>query len=77
MSTRRWVVKCKKCGTECIYAEIPPRGFANYFFPKKPEVPHNFTYSCPNCAHETAYGRADLIYQDDAVAPSPEAAKCS
>jgi hypothetical protein len=77
MSTKRWVLKCKKCRAECTYAEIPSDGFANYFFPKKPEVPDNFTYACPNCAHKTTYRRADLIYQDDAVASSPEAAKCS
>lgn len=77
MSARRWVLKCKKCRAECAYAEIPLEGFANYFFPKKPQVPDNFTYTCPRCAHRYAYERADLIYQDNTIAPSSEAAKCS
>jgi hypothetical protein len=60
-----------------VYAEIPSKGIANYFFPKKPEVPRNFTYTCPTCGHEDAYDRSDLTYQDDQISPSDAANKCS
>jgi endogenous inhibitor of DNA gyrase (YacG/DUF329 family) len=77
MSRRRWVLKCKQCGTECVYAEIPSTGIANYFLPKKPEVPKNFTYPCPTCGHEDTYDRSDLTYQDDQISPSDAATNCS
>ena len=78
MAKTRWVLKCKDCRTECTFAEIPTEGTANYFFPKKPELPENgFTYTCPNCRHKSVYKRTDLIHQDDAIAPSPEAANCT
>jgi hypothetical protein len=76
MSRKRWVLKCNECRAECSYAEIESEGVANYFFPKKPDLPPNFTYKCPNCGHEDTYDRSDLIYQDDASTPAP-AVKCS
>jgi len=77
MAKTRWVLKCKDCRTECTFAEISTEGTANYFFPKKPGLPENgFTYTCPNCGHKNVYKRTDLIHQDDAIAPSPEAANC-
>jgi hypothetical protein len=77
MSQKRWVLKCKECRAECSYAEIANEGVANYFFPKKPEVPPNFTYTCPTCGHQDMYDRSDLIYEDDANTPNPASAKCS
>jgi hypothetical protein len=75
--SRRWVLKCNECRAECVYAEIASEGIASYFLPRKPEVPPNFTYACPNCGHKDSYRRTDLLYKDDAMARSPGAAKCS
>jgi hypothetical protein len=77
MSRRRWVLNCKECRTECVYAEIPSTGIANYFLPKKPEVPKDFTFICPTCGHEDTYDRSDLTYQDGQISASPAVANCS
>jgi hypothetical protein len=75
--SRRLVLKCKECRAECSYADISSEGVASYFFPKKPEVPANFTYTCPMCGHKDLYDRSDLVYENDANTPNPAAAKCS
>jgi Zn finger protein HypA/HybF involved in hydrogenase expression len=65
--SKRWVLKCKECRSEFIYAEIPTAKLSTYFLPKKPAVPTNFTYVCPACGHKDSYTRADLLYQDDEI----------
>ena len=77
MSQRRWVLKCKECRAECVYADIATEGVANYFFPKRPQVPENFTYKCSTCGHQDAYDRSDLTYQDDQISPSHATTKCT
>jgi rRNA maturation endonuclease Nob1 len=77
MSTKRWVLRCKECRAEYIYAEIATEGIASYFMPKKPEVPPNFTHTCPICGHQDSYRRSDLVYEDDETAPSRATAKCA
>ncbi len=77
MSSRKWVIKCKECGTECVYAEITSEGTANYFFPKKPELPKGFMFDCPKCGRKNRYSRTDLVYQDDALTRSPATTKCT
>jgi hypothetical protein len=77
MGKMRWILKCRDCRSEYTFAEIPSEGTANYFFPKKPQLPENgFTYTCPNCRRKNVYKRTDLIYQDDGISPNPEAANC-
>src|SRR5580704_1825756 len=77
MSSQKWVLRCKQCRSECVYAEIPSEGAANYFFPKKPEVPAGLTFKCPDCGHKDSYTRADLVYHDDATSRSPAKTKCA
>lgn len=62
----KWVLSCTKCGTECVYAEIPD-DTDNYFFPKKPQVPENFAHDCDHCGHRDTYKRTDLRYRDDMI----------
>jgi len=72
----RWVISCKSCRAECTYAEIPS-DTANYFLPKKPEVPDGFSFKSPNCAHEDTYGRNDLSYGVETMPSRAASAKCS
>jgi hypothetical protein len=73
----KWVLSCKKCGTECLYAEIPD-DTGSYFFPKKPAVPENFTHECEACGHRDIYRRTDLRYRDDMIEAriSSDSSKC-
>jgi hypothetical protein len=57
-------------------AEIPRDGTAEYFVPKKPLIPSDFRFKCPNCSHEVAYQRQDLSYRDQTM-PSKSASKCA
>jgi hypothetical protein len=72
----KWVLSCKSCHAECVYAEIPSEGVANWFFPKKPQVPDRFTHKCENCGHEDTYGRNDLSYRDETMPSRFETKKC-
>lgn len=62
----KWVLSCTRCQTECVYAEIP-NDTESYFFPKKPQVPENFTHKCEACGHRDIYKRTDLRYRDDMI----------
>ena len=77
MSAKCWILKCKECRAGCVYSEIPADGTSDYFLPKKPDVPASFTHTCSKCGHADSYERRDLVYQDDAIAPSRATAKCS
>jgi hypothetical protein len=72
----KWVLSCKSCHAECVYAEIPSEGVANWFFPKKPQVPDHFTHKCENCGHGDTYGRNDLTYRDETMPSRFETKKC-
>jgi hypothetical protein len=71
-----WVLSCGNCHTECVFAEIPSEGVANWFFPKKPQVPANFTHKCKNCGHADRYERNDLTYRDETMPSRVPPTKC-
>jgi hypothetical protein len=72
----KWVLICKNCHAECVFAEIPSDGAANWFFPKKPQMPPHFTHRCSNCDHEDTYGQNDLTYRDETMPSRMETKKC-
>jgi hypothetical protein len=72
----KWVLSCKSCHAECLYAEIPD-DTDNYFFPKKPQVPENFAHKCESCGHRDIYKRTDLTYRDDTMETKPSHTKSS
>jgi hypothetical protein len=72
----KWVLSCKNCRAECVYAEIPG-DTENYFLPKKPQVPDRFKHKCENCGHEDTYQRNDLIYRDESMPSRVETKKCA
>jgi ferredoxin len=71
----KWVLSCKNCHAECVYAAIPS-DTENYFMPKKPQIPANFTHKCEGCGHVDSYERTDLIYRDETMPSRAEAKKC-
>lgn len=71
----RWVLTCKNCRAECTYADIPA-DTANYFLPKKPDMPEGFSLKCPSCEHEDIYDRKDLSYRDETMPSRAASAKC-
>jgi hypothetical protein len=71
----KWVLSCKGCHAECVFAEIPD-DTASYFFPKKPQVPENFAHKCKNCGHRGTYERTDLRYRDDTMPSHAKSSKC-
>jgi hypothetical protein len=75
LMSRRWILKCRECRAEYTYEVIGTTGIADYFLPKRPQVPPNFQYACPVCNYKDTYDRSDLIYLDDAAAPNPASAK--
>jgi hypothetical protein len=77
MSTKCWILKCKQCRAACVYSEIAAEGTSDYFLPKKPDIRPTFIHKCSNCGHIDSYERRDLVYQDDAIAPSHATAKCA
>jgi hypothetical protein len=70
-----WVLSCKKCHAECVYADIPA-DTESYFLPKKPQVPANFTHKCESCGHEDTYQRNDLAYRDETMRSRTKVKKC-
>ena len=72
----KWVFSCKNCHAECTFAQIPEEGVANWFFPKKPQVPGNYTHKCDSCGHEGTYQRHDLIYRDATMPSRVPETKC-
>jgi hypothetical protein len=71
------VASCKNCHVECVYAEIPSEGVANWFFPKKPRMPPHFTHRCENCGRTDMYERNDLTYRDETMPSWMETKKCA
>jgi hypothetical protein len=71
----KWVLSCKNCRAECIYAEIPS-DTESYFLPKKPQVSPEFTHRCDNCGHEDKYERKDLSYRDETMPSRFASQKC-
>lgn len=74
-NNRRWVLSCKQCHAECVYANIPA-DTESYFLPKKPQVPIDFRYKCENCGHEDTYNRNDLSYRDETMPSRRQSRKC-
>jgi hypothetical protein len=72
----KWVLTCKACRAECLYAEIPA-DTESYFLPRKPQVPLNFTHKCGNCGHEDRYSRNDLSYRDESMPSRIQSKKCT
>jgi hypothetical protein len=72
----KWVLTCKECRAECVYAEIPA-GTESYFLPRKPQLPDNFTHTCQGCGHEDKYNRNDLSYRDESMPSRIQSKKCS
>jgi hypothetical protein len=72
----KWVLSCKNCHAECRFAEIPSEGVANWFFPKKPQVPANFTHKCENCGYANTYERTDLTYRDETMPSRAPSTNC-
>jgi len=71
----KWVLRCKNCGAECVYAGIPS-DTESYFLPRKPQVPADFVHRCDFCGHEYPYGRNDLSYRDETMPAQIEEKKC-
>jgi hypothetical protein len=63
----KWVLSCKNCRAECVYAEFPSDN-ESYFLPKKPQVPEDFTHKCESCGHEDRNRQNDLSYRDETIA---------
>jgi hypothetical protein len=72
----KWVLSCKNCHAECVYAEIPA-DTESYFLPRKPQVPDNFTHKCQGCGHEDKYNRNDLSYRDETMPSRVQSKKCA
>jgi hypothetical protein len=72
----KWVLSCKECHAECVYAKIPA-DTESYFLPKKPEVPDNFMHKCENCGHADEYTRNDLSYRDETMPSRIQSKKCT
>jgi hypothetical protein len=71
----KWVLSCKNCHAECIYAEIPS-DTESYFLPKKPQVPPGFKHTCEGCGHEDTYQRNDLSYRGETMTSRVAAKRC-
>jgi hypothetical protein len=76
MEHAKWVLSCKNCHAECTYAEIPSEGVANWFFPKKPQMPPHFTHKCKTCGHRDTYERNDLTYRDETMPSRVQPSRC-
>ena len=72
----KWVLTCKSCHSECVYAEIP-NDTESYFLPKKPQIPPKFKHKCENCGYEDTYERNDLSYRDETMPSRVETKKCA
>ncbi|MDP9147649.1 MAG: hypothetical protein M3N22_08305 [Acidobacteriota bacterium] len=59
----RWILICRKCEEAFTHSTIDDTGIANYFMPKKPDLPGGAEFECPNCGHSATYNQADLRYQ--------------
>jgi hypothetical protein len=71
----KWVLSCKSCHAECVFAEIPD-DTESYFLPKKPQVPAEFKHKCEGCGHEDMYERNDLSYRDETMPSRVASKKC-
>jgi hypothetical protein len=71
----KWVLSCRACHVECVFAEIPD-DTVSYFLPKKPQVLENFAHKCESCGHRAIYTRTDLTYRDDTMPSHTKSTKC-
>ena len=60
----KWILKCKKCGSDFEHSQIDDTGMAFFDLPPKPDIPTTGNQCvCPQCGQSAIYQRMDLLYR--------------